>query len=589
LQKKYLTILMLVLLASSATYIVAGFLVAPHMVRYWIENSIPTQPGRRLVVEGVFVNPFTLFISLTNVTLFDSKDNRILTVRRIETHSRLVEKLRDTRPGRDARIRDLLATDPSTDRLILTVPELSVTGLEVDVRKGLISVGVVRLGSPEIRITRDAAGRLHLPTWLPLWWNDATVTPVPFDMLEVSGGTMRFADHALSPELQLDANDIAGTITHRRATGTESVAVELTGRFGELASGEVTAEWQLPDRRSPTTVSLVLRRINVSAISPYFARIAGRGIVAGSGDLTLHYARNDTTFRIDNHVVVDGLQLSDPGVTVTGIELPLDLAAALLTDNRGRIDISMPALQGSIDADFDPVDAIVDTLTDHLRNLSAMPFDVLAGLVGRSDEDLGMLVFRPGSAEITAATSERIELLARALGQRPLLGLRAYPAYDPAADRDAIAEQQVRLHVDLATSAGQSGRTVQVRLDVDDPKVRAILDEFAAARVPKSQRGEILSRYGGGNADYYQAVYDALIANEYVSETALRRLARFRARSAVDALAGNGVGEERLLFADAIETTNSNRDAVVLRLEAMPWAQENGVIGGQERTASRSE
>jgi hypothetical protein len=215
------------------------------------------------------------------------------------------------------------------------------------------------------------------------------------------------------------------------------------------------------------------------------------------------------------------------------------------------------------------VRVIVDSLTNFIRELAATPFDEIAGLVGREDEELDRLAFPPGSADLTPATAEKTALLAQALARRPLLSLRAYPAYDPAADRDAIAARQVRLHVSLATSAAPTASAAQTQPDFDDPKVRAILDEFAGARLQESRRNAILNRFDDKDSAYYRTVFDALVANESVSETALRRLARFRATSVADALAGNGVDRGRVLLADEIETTTTDPGAIVIRLDAI--------------------
>lgn len=556
---------MLALIAGVAMYSLAGYLVAPRIVKYWIEKSVATEPGHRLGVADVYVNPFTLFISLTNVTLISQENKLIVSLARVETGFRILERLRGSRRGFDAEIRDLYVTDPSTGKAIMTIPDLSVRGLVVNAAEGSVTFGAARLGSPELRIMRDPTGKLHLPDSLRLPQKGSPPAAVQFDTLEVTGAKLRFTDHTLSPALRLDASGIVGTITRRRLAGTESAVVELEGRFGESGSGEIVAAWQPPPRQMPSTVNLALRQVELAAVSPYFAQIAGRGITAGSGDITFDYERHDMTVQMKNRLVIDRLRFGDRSMTDADNKLPLELAVALITDNRDHIDISIPASQ----SDVDPAGVIVDSLTDYINALAATPFDVLAGLVEREDADLGFLVFPAGSAEITPAAAEKIALLARALEQRPLLALRTYPTYDPTADRDAIAEQQVQLHIKLATSAGASGLFTQAPLDFEDPKVRLVLDEFAGARLPESRRLAISSRFEGNEVAYYQTLHDALVANEDVSETVLRRLARFRARSVVGALAENGVGETRLLLADAIETTSSDANAIVVRLEAL--------------------
>jgi len=565
LRKKYLKIVTIVLLAGAAAYALGGFLLAPRIVKYWIEHSIATEPGQRLGVEGVYVNPFTLFISLTNVTLIDEKNKPMISLGRVEHRSHLIEKLRMSRPGYDVEIRDLQANDPSTGEAVLTIPNLSATGLIVNVAQGTVSLDTARIENPELNILRDSAGEIRLPAWLGLPQEGSPPAAIRFDALEVTGGKLRFNDHTLLPALRLDADGIVGTITRPRLAGAESTAVELEGRFGESGSGEVVAAWQAPVRQTPTTVKLTLRQVELATISPYFAQIAGRGITAGSGDITFNYERHDTSVQMKSRLVIDRLRFSDRSRTDTDIELPLELAVALITDRRDHIDISIPASQH----DVDPAGGIADSLTDYINDLAATPFDVLAGLVGREDEGLGILAFPPGSAEITPAAAETIALLSEALDQRPLLALRAYPAFDPAADRDAIASQQVQLHIKLATSAGPPGLSTQTSLDFEDPKVCLILDEFAGARLPESRRLAISSQFESKDIAYYRAVHDALVANEDVSETVLRRLARFRARSIIGALVQNGVDEKRLLLADAIEKTPSESSAIVLRLEAL--------------------
>jgi hypothetical protein len=123
--------------------------------------------------------------------------------------------------------------------------------------------------------------------------------------------------------------------------------------------------------------------------------------------------------------------------------------------------------------------------------------------------------------------------------------------------------------VRLATSASPPGSTTHTPLDFDDAKVRAILDEFAGARLRQAQRIAISNRFRDNDADYYRSVYDALVANENVSETVLRRLARFRARSIVGALANEGIDSERLLLADEIEGVVLGPDESVVRLEVI--------------------
>lgn len=559
---------MLALLAGVAMYSVAGYLVAPRVIRHWVENSVATGPEHRLGVEDVRVNPFTLFISLTDVTLINEENKRIVSIARIETRLHPMERLQKLRTGFDVAIRGMKVVDPVNDEAILTVSNVSATHLVVHAAHGRLTLSAARLKNPELRVLRDAAGQLRLPAWLRSLLGGSPPASIDFDTLEVTGGTLRFTDHAFSPAIRLDGGDIVGTVARRRPRDAESMRMEFKGRFGESGSGHVIAAWQAPQAAGPATVNLAMQHIRLATLSPYFERFAGRGVEAGSGDLVLHYERRETAAQIDGRIDVERLQLADAIATDTGDTTPLQLVAALTTDETGRIDLSIPVLQSG--DNVDPVAAIANSLDDYFSDLADTPFAVLAGVVGHEEQELGELAFPPGSAEITTVTAEKIGLLAQALGRRPLIALRARPAYDAAEDRNAIAAQQVNLHIKLATSTDSPASSTQSSFDFGDPKVRLILDEFAGARLSESRRLAISRRFESADLAYYEALYDALIRNEKVSETVLRRLARFRAGSVIRALAESGVEEKQLLLADAIEMTPSDSGGVIIRLEALP-------------------
>ena len=144
--------------------------------------------------------------------------------------------------------------------------------------------------------------------------------------------------------------------------------------------------------------------------------------------------------------------------------------------------------------------------------------------------------------------------------------MRVRPSYDLAADRDAIAEQQVRLHIALATSASTGDRASAAVPDFGNPRVRDILDEFAGERLPEAQRRAI-ARGVVDETSLYRDLYLALVANEPVSGTVLRRLARFRARSVIDALERHGIDRTRFGISDALDTTETGAGTVPVKLE----------------------
>lgn len=566
---KFGGIWLIVLLAGVATYSFAGFVVAPRAIKHLLESSAVTERDCQISVQDVYVNPFTFFLSISNVTLMERENKLFVSISRVETYILSVEYLRAKRAGRHVEMRDLEITDAPAGEVVLSAPKLYATGLAIDAQEGHVDIAEARLEEPVLQIGRDGRSTTLLSTWLPIKTDNPGAACVSLAEMQVYAGQIRFTDHTKSPALRLDATNIISSMTHTRESGGASMALEFNGKLSESAGVKVTGQWSLSDRPVFTTLDLSVRRFELSRLSPYFAQTMGRDVIAGVADVTLHYERRDSTVQIENQLAVDGLRLGDRAVTDGDTARPSDLALALVIDKADRVDISIPVLHGDVASTADVIRIVGDSVTDYIRDLAAMPFDVLADLVGLPDEELSHLSFSPGSAEITPTTTNKITLLARALDQRPLLGVRARPAYDPVADRDAIAAQQVRLHVALAISAGLGKLATHGLPDFGDPKVRAVLDEFAGARLTESQRLAIANRRPDQDADYYRNVYDVLVANEPVSETTLRRLARFRARSVVNALADNGIDKQRLLIADAIDTGAAAAEPISVQLEAI--------------------
>ena len=560
---------MIVLLAALATYAIAGFVVAPRAIKHLLESSTVTDRDCQIGVQDVSVNPFTFFLSINNVTLLERENKLFVSIGRVETHIWSVGGFRAKRAGRNVEIRDLVIANAPAGEVVLSAPNLTATGLTIDVQEGQVEIAGARLEKPVLEMARDIQSIAHLSAWLPLPTDNPGAACVSLGEAQFSAGQIRFVDSTKSPALRLDATNINGSMTRTRGPGGPSMAFELLGNLSESAGVSVTGQWPLSGRRASTTLGLSVRQFEFSRLSPYFAEAAGRDVTAGVGDVTLHYERHDSTVQIENQITVTGLRLGDRATMADDMALPSDLALALVVDKSDRIDISIPVLHGDVIAGPDAIRIIGDGISEYIRDLAATPFGVLANLVGHPDVELGNVSFSPGSAETTPTTSNKITLLARALDQRPLLGVRARPAFDPVADRDAIATQQVQIHIALATSAGRRDQAAHAPPDVDDAKVRGILDEFAGARLTESQRLAISGRYPEHDANYYRQVFDALVANEPVSETALRRLARFRATSVINALAANGVDRQRLLVADSIDTTTTGAELISVQLEAV--------------------
>ena len=574
---------MIGLLAGVAAYALAGFLIAPHAIRLWIESPNVSGPGCRLSVQDVYVNPFTMYLSLENATLFERESKLLVTASAVETTLWAVHRLQAGTPGRDVAFRNLVVTSADGDDALLTVPSVYASSVAVG-GSVFLDADHARLERPEVAVHRNADGVRAPPAWLSVPGGDSAGTCISVGGFQAVGGTLRFTDDTVTPTVRLVLQDLEAGALRKPRNGTAVTDIDFEARVGEAGTVSARALLRQPAAGHPDLFSMRAHNVDLQSLSPYFRREFGRHIEGGFGNATLRQERDGATLRFDNRLSFDGLELGDLDEYAADDTQFLELALALVTDAADRGEFSIKGLVDDSQSQT-VVGLFVDSLAAQLERLAARPFGVLAELAGDPDAALDGISFVPGSAEMAPAATDTLALLASALDMRPQLDLQVRPTYDRITDRDAIAAQQVRLHIALATSAAARESGDAAGPDYSDPRVRDVLDEFAVARLSAAQRRAI-GRGTGDAATMYRRIYLALVANEGVSETVLRRLARFRARSLLDALERDGIDRDRLRITDALDATASGTETVALKVEVNARAAAQGLDTRSGETGS---
>ncbi|MBN1237314.1 MAG: DUF748 domain-containing protein [Gammaproteobacteria bacterium] len=427
--------------------------------------------------------------------------------------------------------------------------------------------------------------------------------------LEITGGRIDVEDRSVMPAARVSLEAAEGVVGFA-GPGQDEVVVEVEGAVGGDGHGAVAIRFA---GGAPRSVGLDLRGFAAATLSPYFETASGRALAAGTVDLDLDYRYRDQRHDGVARLTTQDLVLRDaedaarpaPGAAEPPSAGPADagagaarsadggdgagdaqrensvvrsaqldewsLAQALLQDADGRIVLTLP-LDGAAGA----AAALRGALEEAVLDVTAEPFDVLAALVDGEAASLRAVSFEPGVAEPRDAAAAKFAALAAALERRPRLGLLVAGRADPELDRDALATQQIELHVTLATA----GPTLVARptpVDFTSPRAWDVLDEFAAERLG-AERLETVASYferdtngrvvEGDKPAYYRTLFDELVANESIPEAALIRLGRYRARAIVDALTRLGIAPERLetgraVLVESVDTAGvgAGRDA----------------------------
>jgi hypothetical protein len=260
-------------------------------------------------------------------------------------------------------------------------------------------------------------------------------------------------------------------------------------------------------------MGLSFEGIDLVRLTPYSGTYAGYAIERGLLNLDLKYALENNRLQGDNKVVIDQLKLGERIDSDKAIDLPLELALALLTDSNGVIDLAVP-VSGDLDnPEFSLGSVIMGAFVNLITKAITAPFTLLANLVG-SEEDLERVTYASGSAELDDAGKAKLTTLAEALNQRPELKLVIMGRLHPTADREKLQRAALRQSL-LAEGIAESDITSR-----SEPWVAAIDRRY---RELGSPAGEDVA---------LQARSDAVIASYPISETQLSDLAEERAANA---------------------------------------------------------
>lgn len=554
-----------------ALYSLAGFVLAPHLVERWLKTTLASDAGQKLDIEGVALNPYTFVLSLTHVTLIRAQNPARVSVARVEARLDPKSLIERRWSFHDAVELSRVTVHSRADgQAHFTADALSATGVTLDPRQPSVAVGRLDVAQPSLRIERHTGERLLSPPWLyHLVFGDQHPAATIGDIV-ANAGRLSYLDAKVQPPVAIDVDDVDVRLSWDRNDDVTTIA--LSGNVVGAGSAELTARWQPPGLQQGSTVRVVLSDLDLSAVSPYAARIVGQDVASGRADFECSVEGHAPDVAVESRIEARDLRLAYPDENAAGAQS--SLALALLEDPSGRVRAAHRDRFDRSNEAADPASLCGQLWREYIAELTAAPFDILAGLAGWQQGRLDCLGFATGSAEVSTDASAQLVAIAETLRQRPLLGLTVKPGYDAAADRRALANRQLRLHITLATSARPPGGTEVLPLDVGDARVRDILDEFASTRLRAAQRRTIDARFPDKGDRYYRAVFEALVRNEEVSEPALQRLARYRARAVSDALARLGIEPARLRVATEIESLNATGETLRLPLSLRPIARE---------------
>jgi len=377
--------------------------------------------------------------------------------------------------------------------------------------------------------------------------------PVNIDRVRVEKGVVDFADLSLVLPFVTQVSDFNGGVTGISSEPTSRASVKFDGRVDEYGLSTVNGSLSPFMPKTYTDITVSFRNVKMKPFSPYSATFAGRKIASGTLSLNLEYKIQDSELLGENKVLLEQFTLGERVEAPDAISLPLDLAIALLTDTKGKIDVAVP-VSGNVDhPDFKYGRMIWQAFVKLITKVVTAPFRALGGLLGAKSDQMDVISFYPGSDRLLPPELKKLKTVFEALEKRPRLKLVVQGRFDPKLDGEALRTQRVKLAL-----AGQMGVTLASDeefgpIALEDAKTQQALEKLlemrsgdkAVARFKtqyekvtgkKAKRvNSALAFFGRESPDtaFYRAMFKELVILEPLTDTDLLDLAQRRSEAIV--------------------------------------------------------
>lgn len=385
-----------------------------------------------------------------------------------------------------------------------------------------------------------------------------------FERLRVAGGTLHFADRSLENAFEVTVLELAGGVSSFSTAGGAPAQVQLNGRVPPYGTVRIRGTIDLGAPASLADIRARLRNLRLEAFNPYVAKFAGYRIASGRVSAALRYELREGRLVGDNQLVFEEMQLGEKLASAGALDVPLELAVALLADSQGRITLDIPVRGDLRNPQFDFGAIVAKAVGNVLRKVVTAPFRALASLLGLRDGELGEISFAPGRAELSPPAQEDAARLAEALAERPRLRVTVRGGFDPERDLEALRLRAAREMI--AVRAGVD--TQKAPLDLADRKVLRAAEQLYLQRIGSDR--EALQKLRGAEGGYGRALVRGLADRSSIGRTAVDVLAQARAEAVRDELLARGVDPQRVRIEAPQEMAAEPGEGVATHLALKP-------------------
>lgn len=387
------------------------------------------------------------------------------------------------------------------------------------------------------------------------------------DRIQVVDGASDFADLSLILPFAAQIKSLNGGASGISSAAKSKIKVSLKGNAYDLAPVSISGE--ISPYQGEFNVEMNFMGMPMPLISPYMVQFAGYKVEKGKLNLGLHYQVAKGQLTASNNILIDQFELGEKVDNPDAVSVPLELAVGLLKDSNGKIKMDVPITGSLEDPQFSVGKIVADALLNSITKIVTSPFKAIASLVG-SEENLDVVRFAPGKAELDQAQVKKLYGIADALKERPILSIdikgAAYQEQDwPALRESALYDRLKKMKADEINKKSDK-KILAEYVELSDEEYKRLLAQLFIEKFPLLADRSLFGtpRLKDPKAgDFYEVAKQKLAAVIKPEPNRLKNLASERAQAIAKYLVQQGgVQNERVYILDpALDPKREGDDA----------------------------
>jgi len=271
--------------------------------------------------------------------------------------------------------------------------------------------------------------------------------PATVELVEITNGLAEFEDRSVSPYFSTGISDLNGRIEGLNSSADSQGEVSLSGRLGGATAIQIDGSMNALSEKTALDLKIAFENFGLAPFTPYSGRYVGKAIERGKLFVELNYQLDGNTLTGENSVFLDQFTLGNDIESPDAINLPIGLAVALLKDRKGEIRIDLPVRGEIDDPEFSVGGIIFSALVNLVSKVALSPFSIIGGLAASDGDELRTIEFDPGLPDLSPEQKGKLDALASALAERPVLSLEIKGS--ASAETDGKAFQAAQFERDL--------------------------------------------------------------------------------------------------------------------------------------------